>query len=74
MISTYNYRGHHMKVVMRDMSGAKVHIFETGSVTRVARTFRWNFAEISEIKNKAHEYIDNQLKENGEVCKLLKVK
>jgi hypothetical protein len=57
---------------MEDMKGAKIHIFESESETKVAKTFRYHFAHVSVLKQKAKEYIDKQLSEFGIVTKLKK--
>jgi hypothetical protein len=58
-----------MDIVMEEMKGAKIHIFESGSDSKVAKTFRWNFADVPVLRSKAKKFIDEQLAEVGIVLK-----
>jgi len=58
-----------MEIVMEPMKGAKIHIFESGSDSRVAKTFRWIYADVPVLRKKAKEYIDKELAETGFIKK-----
>lgn len=74
MRTIHYYRGHRMDIVMEEMKGAKIHIFEYGSDSKVAKTFRWIFADVPVLRKKAKEYIDKELADNGEVRKKPRLK
>lgn len=61
MRTVHFYREIRMEIVMNEMKGAKIHVFESGSDSRVAKTFRYNFAYVPTLRAKAKEFIDQQL-------------
>lgn len=61
MRTVHYYREIRMEIVMQDMKGAKIHVFESGSDSRVAKTFRWHYAYVPTIRAKAKKFIDEQL-------------
>lgn len=69
MRTVHYYREIRMEVVMDEMKGAKVHIFESGSKSSVAKTFRWRFAYLPVILAKAKNFVDYQLLNNGTILK-----
>jgi hypothetical protein len=69
MRTAHWYKGIRMEIVMEEMKGAKIHVFETGSDSKVAFSLRYNFQYPPHLLKRAKEKIDKMLIEHGDIRK-----